>query len=60
LRQLYHALFRSRQHLGAARAAAAQRFTSEPARVLLNFIAASKRGVCRDHRASVVSAEEGE
>jgi len=60
LRKLYHALFRGRQNLGAARAAAEQQFTSEPARVLLEFIAASKRGVCRDHRVSVASAEEEE
>lgn len=46
LRQLYHALFRSGVNLRAALAAAQQQFASAPARVLLDFLAAARRGVC--------------
>ena len=48
LKQLYHALFRQGQNLRAAVAGARERFTGGPARVMLDFLAASKRGVCRD------------
>jgi UDP-N-acetylglucosamine acyltransferase len=48
LKQLYHALFREGQNLRAAVASARERFVSAPARVVLDFLAASKRGVCRD------------
>ena len=48
LKRLYHALFRSGQKLSAALAAAQKEFTSEPARVLLEFVAANKRGICAD------------
>ncbi len=47
LQRLYKALFRSGQDLGAALRGARELFASEPARVMLDFIAASKRGVCR-------------
>ena len=46
LKRIYHALFRSRHHFGAAFAAAQAEFTSEVARGMLDFIAQSKRGVC--------------
>jgi UDP-N-acetylglucosamine acyltransferase len=48
LKQLYHALFRSGRNLRAALAEARESFSSAPARVMLDFVAASKRGVCSD------------
>jgi UDP-N-acetylglucosamine acyltransferase len=48
LKQLYHALFREGQSLRAAAANARARFSSAPAKVMLDFLARSKRGVCRD------------
>jgi UDP-N-acetylglucosamine acyltransferase len=48
LKQLYHALFRSGRNLSDALAEAREKFTSPNARVLLDFVAASKRGVCLD------------
>jgi UDP-N-acetylglucosamine acyltransferase len=47
LKQLYHALFRKGSNLRSAVAAAQARFSSLPARTMLEFMAvASKRGVC--------------
>jgi UDP-N-acetylglucosamine acyltransferase len=48
LKKLYHKLFRSGENLSAATAQARKKFTSAPAKVLLRFVAAAKRGVCRD------------
>jgi UDP-N-acetylglucosamine acyltransferase len=48
LKQLYHALFRGGRNLRAAAAAARKQFSSAPARTMLDFIAASTRGVCSD------------
>jgi len=48
LKRLYHALFRSGRPLRNALHAAQKEFTGEHARVLLDFVAASKRGVCAD------------
>jgi UDP-N-acetylglucosamine acyltransferase len=48
LKKLYHKLFRSRKNLSAATAQARKEFKSAPARVLLDFVASAKRGVCRD------------
>src|ERR1035441_8325832 len=48
LKKLYHKLFRSGENLSSAVAQARQEFTSAPAKVLLDFIASAKRGVCRD------------
>lgn len=48
LKRLYHALFRSGGKLSAALAAARKEFTSDSARVLFDFVASAKRGVCRD------------
>lgn len=48
LKRLYHALFRSGAKLRDAVAAARAEFSSGPARVLLDFVAASQRGVCAD------------
>jgi UDP-N-acetylglucosamine acyltransferase len=50
LKQLYHALFREGVNLRAAVARALTKFTSAPAKVMLDFVAASKRGVCSDGR----------
>jgi UDP-N-acetylglucosamine acyltransferase len=54
LKQLYHALFRSGQNLGAARAAASKQFSSPAALLLLDFVAVSKRGICGDTGSSAV------
>jgi UDP-N-acetylglucosamine acyltransferase len=48
LKQLYHALFRGAGSFRAALATARERFTSATAQVMLDFLAASKRGVCAD------------
>jgi UDP-N-acetylglucosamine acyltransferase len=48
LKRLYHALFRGGQKFSAALAAARGAFTSEPATVLLDFVAAARRGLCSD------------
>lgn len=48
LRRLYHLLFRSRRKLREALAAARTEFTSDSARVMLDFVASSKRGLCTD------------
>lgn len=60
LKRLYHALFRSGRNLRAALAGARGRFTSEPARVLMDFVAASKRGVCRDAGSRWAAGAESE
>jgi len=46
LKRLYHALFRAGQNLRVAAASAQATFTSRGSRMILEFIAASKRGVC--------------
>jgi UDP-N-acetylglucosamine acyltransferase len=48
LKQLYRSLFREGVNLRAAVADAQTKFTSAPAKVMLDFIAGSKRGVCSD------------
>jgi UDP-N-acetylglucosamine acyltransferase len=48
LKRLYHALFRSGQRLRLALDAAQKEFSSPAARSLLEFVAVSKRGICRD------------
>ena len=58
LKRLYKALFRQPQTLRAALAAAQQKFSSRPAKIMMDFIAGSKRGVCAD--ASVATASESE
>jgi len=47
LRSLYHALFRSGKNMRAALAAARPRFKTDVSRLLLDFVASSQRGVCR-------------
>ncbi|HEX7577789.1 MAG TPA: acyl-ACP--UDP-N-acetylglucosamine O-acyltransferase [Verrucomicrobiae bacterium] len=48
LKRLYRLLFRSGKNLLAALAEARKNFNSAPAKVLLDFIAEAKRGVCSD------------
>lgn len=48
LKRLYHLLFRSGKNLHAAIAEAQEKFTSAPAKNLLEFVAEAKRGVCAD------------
>ncbi len=48
LKQLYHSLFRSGKKRRAAIEEARGLFSSEPSRLLLEFVSASKRGLCRD------------
>jgi UDP-N-acetylglucosamine acyltransferase len=48
LKRVYHLLFRSGKNLRAAMEEAQNKFTSPTAKILLDFIAATKRGVCRD------------
>ena len=53
---LYRTLFREGRNLRAAAVEARTTFSSAPARVMLDFIAASTRGVCAD----VGSADEAD
>ena len=48
LKKLYHALFRSGENLRTAIAEAQKIFSSATARVLLDFVAGAKRGLCSD------------
>jgi len=48
LKKLYRALFRSGKKFSAAIAEMKGEFTSDVARVMLDFISASKRGLCAD------------
>jgi len=58
LKRLYHALFRSGQNLREAVAVARRDFSSPAAVVLLDFLAAVKRGVCADVGHTSVSEPE--
>jgi UDP-N-acetylglucosamine acyltransferase len=60
LKQLYRALFREGKNLRDAVVPARKKFTSEPARLMLDFIAASKRGICFDTGTRRESASEEE
>ena len=48
LKQLYKALFRSGKNFREALAGAQKKFSSAPAKVLLDFVAEAKRGIVRD------------
>jgi UDP-N-acetylglucosamine acyltransferase len=48
LKKLYHALFRGGKLLRSALAEAEGKFTSPGTKIMLEFIAAAKRGVCAD------------
>jgi len=58
LKRLYHALFRRSQKFSSALAEARKQFESEPARVLIEFVASGQRGLCRD--VAQVAREGGE
>jgi UDP-N-acetylglucosamine acyltransferase len=60
LKQLYRVLFREGQNLRAVVVAARARFSSGPAKVMLDFLAASKRGVCRDTGTDLNFDERGD
>lgn len=51
LKKIYHQLFRSRGKHAEALALARENFHSAPARLLLDFVAAATRGLCRDYGA---------
>lgn len=48
LKKLYHKLFRSGKLFSVAQAEARKEFSSAPAKVMLDFVAATKRGICAD------------
>jgi UDP-N-acetylglucosamine acyltransferase len=48
LKRLYHLLFRSGKNLREALAEARKNFNGATAKILLDFVAAAKRGVCSD------------
>jgi UDP-N-acetylglucosamine acyltransferase len=48
LKRLYHLLFRRGKNLREALAAARKNFNGTTAKILLDFVAAAKRGVCSD------------
>jgi len=60
LKRLYHALFRSGQNLREAATAARRDYSSPAAVVLLDFLAASKRGVCADVGRNAAAEQESE
>ena len=65
LKRLYHLLFRGNQKMAAALESARQEYTYDSSRLLVDFVAASKRGVCRDsgwrsrHSGKNLPTEEG-
>ena len=60
LKQLYHLLFRQGLNLRAAAAMASEKFSSAPARVLIEFVSTAKRGVCTDLGQGGSEEAEGE
>ena len=58
LKQLYHFLFRGGKNFRAAVAEAQTQFTSPGAQIMLDFVAASKRGVCADVGRKTESEDE--
>jgi UDP-N-acetylglucosamine acyltransferase len=60
LKRLYRKLFLSGLNLSEVLAQARQEFTSAPAAHLLDFIAASKRGVCRHRRLAYGESGSGD
>ena len=59
LKQVYHALFRSGKNLREAVTEARDKFTTDRAKLFLDFVATSKRGVCR-HVGATFEDNEGE
>src|SRR2546430_1075106 len=60
LKQVYRALFREGKNLREAVVAARRKFSREPAKLMLEFIASSKRGICFDTGARRESPSEEE
>ena len=58
LTQLYRALFREGTNLRAAIEASRKKFRGAPAQALLDFVAASKRGICFDNGKAKATEEE--
>jgi UDP-N-acetylglucosamine acyltransferase len=58
LKKLYHWLFRGGKNLRAAVADAREKFTSAPAKILLDFVESAKRGVCADSARAASENEE--
>jgi UDP-N-acetylglucosamine acyltransferase len=48
LKKLYHLLFRSGKNMSVALAEAKENFNSAPAKILMDFVASAKHGVCAD------------
>lgn len=57
LKRLYHKLFRSGENLSHAVTEARSEFTSAAAKLMLDFIASSRRGVCRPRHESSLEGE---
>jgi UDP-N-acetylglucosamine acyltransferase len=60
LKRLYHVLFREHANLREGLSAARHGFSSARSKVLLDFVAKTKRGLCRDTSAGSHDEEEGE
>jgi UDP-N-acetylglucosamine acyltransferase len=58
LKRLYHKLFRSGEKFQTALAAALKEFTAPPARILVEFAAATTRGLCADTGRAEVAGED--
>jgi UDP-N-acetylglucosamine acyltransferase len=58
LKRLYRALFRGGKNLREALAGAQKNFTSPAAKIMLDFLAGAKRGVCTDARGATDEIEE--
>jgi UDP-N-acetylglucosamine acyltransferase len=58
LKKIYHLLLRRREKFAPALSAAREQFTSAPARTMLDFMAASKRGICLDFEDGAASQNE--
>ncbi len=58
LKKLYHALFRSETGFRSAMAQAQEKYSSQGAKIMLEFVAAAKRGVCADTGISAHNPEE--
>jgi len=60
LKKLYHALFLAGLNLRSAVTKAIAQFSSIPARTLLDFVSASKRGVCVHNINGRIPSEPGD
>jgi UDP-N-acetylglucosamine acyltransferase len=58
LKRLYHLLFRSGKNLRAAIEEAQKTFASPTAKIMLDFVASAKRGVCSDTSCAISKNED--